>query len=233
MSVILYGVFMKKDSFGGKKWISASPLGDLHQTTFVPILVPRIPKFIETYHLTMLTLLWSIFIAFFGYLAKSNIYWLLASSVLIAIQYVTDAIDGEVGRFRNTGLVRWGYFMDHFLDYIFLNAICLSYFFVMEEYNSLPVLFLLIAVAGYLVNAYLHFSVTNIFTITFLNVGPTELRLLAVILNIVLIIMGPANAVNLFWGIATVFMLGLIVVVFRTQKKIWRMDMANKKKIRS
>src|SRR5688572_16316355 len=82
---------------------------------FVARFVGRIPRWLETYHLTMLTLVWSILIPLFGALARTNIHWLWMVSVMIVLQYITDLFDGAVGRLRGTGLVRWGFFMDHFL----------------------------------------------------------------------------------------------------------------------
>ena len=44
-------------------------------------------------------------------------------SLMIVLQYLTDLFDGEVGRQRNTGLIKWGFYMDHFLDYLFLSSL--------------------------------------------------------------------------------------------------------------
>ena len=85
--------------------------------------VPRIPDNIETYHLTLLTLLWSLINVILGCYAKDNLQVLWLVSILILFQYLTDLFDGELGRQRNTGLIKWGFYMDHFLDYIFLCSL--------------------------------------------------------------------------------------------------------------
>ena len=69
-------------------------------------IVPRIPPFIETYHLTLLTLIWSTGIVVCSYLARDNISWLWLVSLFIFLQYMSDVLDGAVVRYRNTGLVR-------------------------------------------------------------------------------------------------------------------------------
>src|SRR5215204_1639119 len=74
---------------------------------FVARYVTRVPKFLETYHLTLLTIVWSLAILFFGWLARENIQWLWMVSLMIVFQYITDLFDGAVGRHRNTGLVKW------------------------------------------------------------------------------------------------------------------------------
>src|SRR4051812_47022744 len=85
--------------------------------------LPKFPGWLQTYHLTMMTLIWSSFILLFSYLASRDLRWLTMVSVMVFLQYVTDHYDGKLGKYRNTGLVRWGYYMDHFLDYIFLCSI--------------------------------------------------------------------------------------------------------------
>ncbi len=108
--------------FAGDKKVGYSLFGKLEQR-LVKAYVGRIPSFIETYHLTLTTLLWSMAIVGFSYLAQFNIHWMWLTSVMIIFQYLTDLFDGAVGRLRNTGLIRWGYYMDHFLDYIFLSLV--------------------------------------------------------------------------------------------------------------
>ena len=65
---------------------------------FVAKYVTRVPRFLETYHLTLLTLVWCALILVFGWMAKSNIQWLWMVSVMIVFQYITDLFDGAVGR---------------------------------------------------------------------------------------------------------------------------------------
>ena len=84
--------------------------------------VTSVPGWLETYHLTLLTVVWCMGILLLGWLARGNIQWMWMISLMIVFQYITGLFDGAVGRYRNTGLVKWGFFMDHFLDYIFLCA---------------------------------------------------------------------------------------------------------------
>lgn len=75
-----------------------------------------VPSFVSTRHLTLMTLFWSAFLFYF------NNNW-IAMSILIFLQRVTDTWDGAIGRERNEGYVKWGYFVDHFLDWVFLCCI--------------------------------------------------------------------------------------------------------------
>ncbi len=193
--------------------------------------VAKIPPRIETYHLTLTTILWSGGIVLFGFLSQYNIHWLWGTSVMIACQYITDLFDGAVGRYRNTGLIRWGYYMDHFLDYIFLCSILVGYSFLFnDKFNSL--FFILVVFGAFMVNSYLAFAATNKFKIEYLKIGPTEIRLLFIIINTLLIFFHKTYLVRLLPLVLVLAMCGLVYAVYDTQKKIWEQDMDIKLKIR-
>jgi hypothetical protein len=79
-----------------------------------------------------------------------------------------------------------------------------------------------------MVNSYLAFAATNEFKITFLGLGPTEVRLLLILLNTALIGFGTAFVqAALPYAFAAGLMV-VVLVVYRTQKYIWRIDMADK-----
>lgn len=211
------------EKFAGDKKVGVSLLGNLEKK-FIQKYVGRVPKFLETYHLTLLTIPWCVGIIVFSYLAQWNIYWMWFTSLMIILQYLTDAFDGAVGRLRNTGLIKWGYYMDHFLDYIFLCSILIGYSFLFnDEYNSL---FFVLAIFGaFMVNSYLSFASTNEFKIEYLRVGPTEIRLLFIFINTMIIIVGNTH---LRWSLPWVLVFslcGLCLVVYKTQKYIWKKDM--------
>ena len=58
-----------------------------------------------------------------GYLAgrSGNLHWLWLSSLMIALQWFTDAFDA-IGRHKNTGLVKWGFLYGSSADYVFLKS---------------------------------------------------------------------------------------------------------------
>lgn len=214
--------------FAGDKKVGTSLFGPWEKM-LTDKYTSKIPKSIETYHLTLSSLLWSVLIILFSYLAQNNIHWMWGTSLMIVFQYITDLFDGAVGRLRNTGLVRWGYYMDHLLDYIFLCSILIGYTFLFsDKFNSL---FFILAIFGaFMVNSYLSFAATNQFTISYLKIGPTEARLAFIIANVVIISFH--RLFPLVKLLPTIFILtsiGLTIVVYRTQKIIWDEDMRNKK----
>lgn len=193
-----------------------------------PVVLPRIPRWLETYHLTLLTLVWSGLIVLFSYLAAGNRHWLWLVSLMIFFQYVTDHYDGKIGKFRNTGLVRWGYYMDHLLDYFFLCSILVGYAFILPEKSRYQILLTLAIFAGYEMSTFLAFAATDRLKISYLKFGPTEFRLALIIVNGLLAEFGPRYMISGLKYVNLGGAIGLSLVIYRTQRMIWRLDMDKK-----
>jgi len=214
--------------FGGDKKFGKSILST-GETKLKNWLVPIVPKCIETYHLTLTTVLWSLLIIAFSFLAKYNIHWLLMVSLMIIFQYLTDLLDGEIGRRRNTGLIKWGFYMDHFLDYIFLFSILIGYSFLLPDQFNYILFFIMAMFGAFMVNSFLSFAATNEFKISYLGIGPTEIRLIFIVVNTLLIIFNKTYMAAALPFVLTFSAFGLFVVIFKTQKYLWKVDMAQKK----
>src|SRR6185295_1302397 len=161
-----------------------------------PKVLPLIPAWLETYHLTMLTLVWTALILLFSYWAANDLRWLWGVSAMVFMQYVTDHYDGKVGKYRGTGLVRWGYYMDHLLDYFWLCSIIIGYAFILPERSRFQILILLALISGYEVSTFLAFSATERFKISYLRLGPTEFRLALIIINDLLVHYGTRKMIS-------------------------------------
>ena len=193
-------------------------------------LLPKVPLWLETYHLTLLTIPWCLLIILFSYLASFKIHFLWVVSLMIFAQYITDLLDGAVGRSRNTGLVKWGYYMDHFLDYIFLCSILIGYGLLTENHNKYLLFYILALFGAFMVNSFLSFAATGAFRISYMKIGPTEMRLIFIIVNTVIIFFH--NAFNMQLLLPFVLAgatFALFVTVFQTQKNLWKVDMEAKR----
>ena len=213
--------------FAGATKTNTSFLTPLERRLAVSVL-PRIPSWLETYHLTMLTLLWSGFILFFSYLAATDLRWLWGVSAMVAMQYVTDHYDGKVGKYRGTGLVRWGYYMDHLLDYVFLCSVIIGYSFILPERSRFQILIMLAIFAGYEVSTFLAFAATDRLKISYLKFGPTEFRLALIVINGLLVQFGTRQMVNGLKYVNIGAAIGLVLMVYRTHKLLWEVDMKQK-----
>jgi hypothetical protein len=196
-----------------------------------PVVLPRIPAWLQTYHLTMLTLLWTALILLFSYWAAKDLRWLWGVSAMVFMQYVTDHYDGKVGKYRGTGLVRWGYYMDHLLDYFWLCSIIVGYAFILPERSRYQILILLVLVSGYEVSTFLAFAATDRFKISYLRFGPTEFRVAIIIINALLVQYGTRKMVNGLKYVNIGAAVGLVLMIYRTHKIIWAVDMKHKRNL--
>ena len=219
---------VETQDFAGAHKTNNSFLSPLERR-LAPIVIPRIPRWIETQHLTMLTLIWSLLILLFSALATRNIRWLWLVSLMIFLQWVTDHYDGKVGKYRNTGLVRWGYYMDHLLDYFFLCSILLGYAFILPERSRFQLLLMLALFAAYDFSTFLAFAATDKLTISHLKFGPTEFRLALIVINGLLINFGTKHMIGGLKWVNAGAAVGLCVLIYTTQKRIRQIDMATRR----
>ncbi len=211
------------DEFAGDKKVGKSVL-ERYEHKLKKALVPLIPSWLQTNHLTLLTIIWSALILVCGYSAQWSMNWFWVISALIVCQYITDLLDGEVGRVRKTGLIRWGYYMDHFLDYIFLCSLLVSYMFIFPTDLIYPLFFLLVMFSSFMVNSFLSFAVTNKLRISYLGIGPTEIRLGFIVVNSLLALFGKTHLRSTLPIILAFAFLGLVITIYRTQQTLWEAD---------
>jgi phosphatidylglycerophosphate synthase len=191
--------------------------------------VPRIPRWLGTQHLTMLTLAWCAGLVAFGYWAANDLRWLWGSSLMIALQWVTDFFDGKVGKHRGTGLVKWGFYMDHLLDFVFLCAVVGSYAFVLPERAHLSLFLVLAVFGGFMVNSFLAFAATGRFHISHGKLGPTEFRAALVVINSLLVLYGTRRMAKALPYVAACGFVALCVLAYRTQRELWQRDMEQRR----
>ncbi|MBF0489542.1 MAG: CDP-alcohol phosphatidyltransferase family protein [Candidatus Omnitrophica bacterium] len=188
-----------------------------YEKKFIAAALPHVPLPIGTVQLTLMTILWSVGIIFAGYRAQADMSWLWMFSGCIFLQYVTDMLDGAVGRSRNTGLIKWGFYMDHFLDYVFLSSIVIGYSFLLPVSYSLLSMLCLMLSAGFMVHTIMDFSITNHFKISFSYFGVSEARMLLIVFNTILIVTGPGLLLHTFPFFVGALFIALGVTVYRSQ----------------
>ncbi|MFH1613831.1 MAG: CDP-alcohol phosphatidyltransferase family protein [Planctomycetota bacterium] len=220
---------MSEKEFGGDKKLVMRTLLAKAERRFIDSNVQRFPGRIEGYHLTLMTILFSAGLVVFGYLARGNIHWLWLSSLMLILQWFTDCFDGALGRYRDTGIPKWGYYMDHFLDFVFMAAVFVGYSFLVEGLSR-DIVYLLIPVFGcFMASSFLSFGATSQFKITYLGVGPTEIRIAFIVLNCLIIFFGTGWIEKLLVVVLCGSIVFLCIVVFRTQKYIWKIDIQEKR----
>jgi len=195
-----------------------------YEIKFINTVLPHIPLQIGTVHLTLMTVLWSAGIIFAGWMAEADMRWLWLFSVCIILQYVSDMLDGAVGRKRNTGLIKWGFYMDHFLDYVFLSAIVIGYSFLLPTSFMVWVLLALTFSAGFMVHTLMDFAITNHFKISVSYFGVSEARLVLIVFNVTLIAVGKGLLVQILPFLVGAQFIALCTTVYRSQKVYAHID---------
>jgi len=220
---------MQSKTFNGDKKNGTSLLYGVEKK-FLNFAVPKIPHWIETYHLTLLTLPMCFGVMLTLYLGKWNVHTLWLTSLLILAQYVTDILDGAVGRYRGTGLIKWGYYMDHMLDYIFLCSLLIGYAVLSGGETLYYQLFILVVAGAFMLNSHLFFAATGKLKYSYMKLGTSELRIVAVFANTMIIMFGKTHLTVLSPYVLGISLIGLTLVLFKEQKELWDIDMEAKKK---
>ena len=212
------------DAFAGDKKKGQSLLGPVERR-FIDWAVPKVPGPIMSHHLTALTAVWSVGAVLFGWLATDDLAWLNGVSVMVFLQWLTDSLDGSLGKYRKQGLVKWGFYMDHLLDLVFAGAIVIAYsFLVTAEWLEFLFLVLLLITCATMAVSFLSFAATNQFQIAYYGIGPTEIRIAYIALNTFVWLVGT----QIFsWGVPVI--VGLNVVAFllmatQTSRNLWAID---------
>src|SRR5882672_7370219 len=190
--------------------------------------LPRIPRWLETYHLTLLTPVWSVLIAVFGYLAASDLRWLWMTNLMIVLHYFTDHFDGKLGKYRDTGLRKWGFYMDHLFDYGFLCSILIGYSFLLPQKAVFNMMLVLCVFSGFMFHTFLMLAATEELRVSFSVFGPTELRLGLIIINGLLVRFGVRGLMGALPYIAGCGTVALALLAYRAQKRLWKSDMQAK-----
>src|SRR5204863_5642492 len=190
--------------------------------------LPRIPRWLETYHLTLLTPVWSGMIVVFGYLAARDLRWLWIVNLMIVFHYFTDHFDGKLGKFRNTGLRKWGFYMDHLFDYGFLCSILIGYSFLIPPTAVFSMMLVLCVFSAFMFHTFLMLAATEEFRVSFSRFGPTELRIALIIINGFIARFGTRGLKGALPWVAFGGLIALSILAYIAQRRLWRIDMKAK-----
>lgn len=152
-------------------------------------LAERMPDWVTPDVLTWIGIIAS-FIIFFSYiLTHISPAFLWLASLGFVLNWFGDSLDGTVARYRHIERPRYGFLVDHFVDAISTLLIFIGLGF--SPYVDLMVA--TFAVIGYLllsIMVYLITYVTGIFKISNAKIGPTEIRVLAILANTFIFFVG-------------------------------------------
>ena len=155
-------------------------------------LAARMPRAINSDHLTVLGMLAMIGAGACYAYARWNKWALLGVIACLAINWVGDSLDGTLARFRNQQRPRYGFYVDHIVDSV--SAVFLLVGLGLSGYMSMWVAVLLLITYFLLsIEVYLATYAVGTFRISFFAFGPTELRILLAMGNITVLLRGPVS----------------------------------------
>ena len=190
---------------------------DLEKRTLQAV-ARRLPPWVTSDHLTMLGVLGAIGVSVSYGLSGLSPHWLWLASAMLVVNWFGDSLDGTVARVRKTERPRYGYYLDHAVDgitTIMIGAgLGLSPLVDLRAALAVVILYLLMSI-----NVYLESSVWGVFKMDYGLLGPTEIRLLLILLNSILVwlIVGtgiPAATLSLYGTIVLLTLASLMALLF-------------------
>jgi len=148
-------------------------------------LAARVPRTIRSNHLTAIGMLGAAGAGAAYALTRYDPAWLWVASLMLGVNWLGDSLDGTLARVRGTQRPKYGYYLDHVVDAFSTAVIGLG--IGLSPYVNLGLaLGLVVVYLALSINVYLESSVFGVFKISYGRIGPTEVRLLLVVLNTVL-----------------------------------------------
>ncbi len=164
-------------------------------------LANRQPRWMTSDMLTFIGVLGSMICALGFVLSNYSLQYLWLSSLGLVINWYGDSLDGTLARVRQTPRPIYGFFLDHTLDALTLSFMCIGA--GLSPIFRLDVA--LLVLAGYLilsVYTYIGTILKNEFNLTYGSFGPTEFRLIIILINTLVIYLPWQKYVFDFWGMS-------------------------------
>jgi archaetidylinositol phosphate synthase len=177
----------------------------------LPRLAAALPNWVMPDHMTVLGLLASTALAASYLLSNRDPRWLWAGNLALIVNWYGDSLDGNLARYRKIERPRYGYYLDHLSDAYSTLAVGiglgLSPFMLLSVGLSISIIYLVMSI-----NVYLETHAFGEFSFGYGKLGPTEARIILILLNTMVLIGKPLPFTLLGIG-ATVFdVAGLLAV---------------------
>jgi phosphatidylglycerophosphate synthase len=140
----------------------------------------RLPLWLKSDHLTLLGFAAMLMAGIAYWAASWNKQALWGVVIALAVNWFGDSLDGTLARVRNQQRPRYGFYVDHVLDLVgtsfLVGGLALSGYM-----SPLLALGLLVAYQMTAAEEFLSTHVQSVFHLSFLRIGPTELRIILAI----------------------------------------------------
>ncbi|MXO71366.1 CDP-alcohol phosphatidyltransferase family protein [Altererythrobacter buctensis] len=158
-------------------------------------LCPRLPHWWTPDRLTALGMLGSFMVALGFVLSHWGRDWLFLAMLGFVVNWFGDSLDGSIARHRKIERPDYGYFIDHSLDALSQAMLVLG--MGLSPYLRMDTA--LFGLVGYLllsVHTFISARVLGVFRLTYLGSGPTEMRMMLIVLCVAMYVVGPQGPVG-------------------------------------
>ncbi len=153
-------------------------------------LAERQPKWVDSDTLTFIGFLGAVVIAAGYILSNCSVQFLWLASLGFVINWYGDSLDGTLARYRKQQRPVYGFYLDHTMDAInetfMFMGVGLSPFMRFDLSCVLLVIYLMLTL-----NVSMNAHLKGEFRLSYAKLGPTEFRLVAIIVNAVLVFAKP------------------------------------------
>ena len=172
-------------------------------------LAKRQPEWMTSDMLTAIGTVGAVIIAVGYILSGYNINFLWLSSFGFIVNWYGDSLDGTLARVRNRQRPIYGYYIDHTVDCLdeFMIFIGIGLSGLMNFELSLMILALYFMLT---INVSINAHLKKEFKLTYVRLGPTEFRILAILANTVLVLIPSLTEFSLF-GLSFLDYVGIVV----------------------
>ena len=156
-----------------------------HEKRVLTAIARRLPRWVLPDDLTALGVASAIGICIAYQATNANAAWLWVASALLVVHWLGDSLDGTLARVRGSERPRYGYYLDHLVDAISTASIGiglgLSPYMLLSTGALIVVAYLMLSI-----NVYLESYALGRFSIGYGRIGPTEVRLILIAINVAL-----------------------------------------------
>jgi phosphatidylglycerophosphate synthase len=153
----------------------------------------RMPAAVNSDHLTALGVLGALGAGAAYYMTNRDPAWFWLASAMLVVNWFGDSLDGTVARVRKIERPRFGFYLDHAVDAF--ATVVIGAAVGLSPWVSFDVaLVLVIAYLVLSINVYLEAQVFKRFQLSYGLLGPTEARILLILVNTALAVVVPRGA---------------------------------------
>lgn len=169
--------------------IQTSLINSLEKKILV-YMAQRMPKCLNSDHFSLIGFIGACIVGAGFLLSKVDIHWLWLSCFGLLVNWFGDSLDGTIARVRKQQRPVYGFYLDHTLDAIneCIMFLCASFSAILQPAIGVAALILYLLLS---LNVTMNAHLRSEFKLTYIKLGPTELRIIIALINICFICIKP------------------------------------------